>query len=119
MDSNVIMAGSGDKQSFIVCRNSQGTEVRASLLRLTRYLVVFEVYNPYSILQLSEVLGDFKIIMNERMVYSGRAVITNLVNTGIMVICEATLDEAWLDVDLFSSVNQPNKLQAEFAEFIR
>lgn len=119
MDTKVISTASGEKDSFIVCRNSQGMEVRASMLRLTRYLVVFEVYNPYSILQLSEVLSEFKIIMNDRLVYSGRAVVSNLVNTGILLVCEATLDESWLDVDLFSPVNQRAKLQQEFSDFLR
>jgi extracellular factor (EF) 3-hydroxypalmitic acid methyl ester biosynthesis protein len=110
---------SGEKDTFIVCCNSQGAEVRATLLRLTRSLVVFEAYNPYSILQLSEVLSDFKIIMNERVVYSGRAVVSNLVNTGIMLVCEATLDESWLEIDLFSTANQREKLRADFAEFAK
>jgi extracellular factor (EF) 3-hydroxypalmitic acid methyl ester biosynthesis protein len=86
---------------------------------MTRYLVVFEVYNPYSILQLSEVLSDFKIIMNERLVYSGRAVVSNLVNTGTVLVCEVTLDESWLDVDIFSSVNQRERLRGEFTEFLK
>ncbi len=107
------------KDTFIICRNSQGTEFRATLLRLTRYTVVFEVYNPYSILQLSEVLTDFKIIMNDRMVYSGRAVVSNLVNTGILLVCECTLEDGWLDVDIFTSIHQKDKLQGEFAEFLR
>jgi extracellular factor (EF) 3-hydroxypalmitic acid methyl ester biosynthesis protein len=64
MDSKLITSSSGDKDSFILARNSQGLEVRAGVLRLTRYLVVFEVYNPYSIIQLSEVLSDFKIVIN-------------------------------------------------------
>jgi len=97
----------------------QGTEVRASPLRLTRYLIVFEVYNPYSILQLSEVLSDFKIIMADRLVYSGRAVVSNLVNTGIVLVCEATLDDSWLDVDVFAPVTQPAKLHEEFTEFLK
>lgn len=119
MEANSGANISGARDSFIVCRNSQGAEVRASMLRLTRFLVVFEVYNPYSILQLSEVLSEFKIIMSDRLVYSGRAVVSNLVNTGIMLVCEASLDESWLDVDLFSPINQKDKLRSEFAEFIR
>lgn len=118
MDTNLI-TGQGARDSFIVCRNSQGLEVRASLLRLSRYLVVFEVYNPYSLLQLSEVLSEFKIVITDRVVYSGRAVITNLVNAGIMIVCEATLDESWLDVDIFTAMNQPKRLQTEFLEFIK
>ncbi len=118
MDSNLITS-SGERDSFILARNSQGIEVRAGVLRLTRYLAVFEVYNPYSILQLSEVLSDFKIVINDRIMYSGRAVVSNVVNTGIMLVCEATLDESWLDIDLFSSVTTPNRLRAEFAQFVQ
>ncbi len=119
MDSNLITSSSGERDSFILARNSQGIEVRAGVLRLTRYLAVFEVYNPYSILQLSEVLSDFKIVINDRIMYSGRAVVSNVVNTGIMLVCEATLDESWLDIDLFSSVTTPNRLRAEFAQFVQ
>jgi hypothetical protein len=71
MDNKISFQGGGDKDSLIVCRNSQGLEVRATPLRMTRHLVVFEVYNPYSILQLSEVLNEFQIIVNERLIYSG------------------------------------------------
>ena len=119
MDSKLITSSSGEKDSFILARNSQGLEVRAGVLRLTRYLAVFEVYNPYSILQLSEVLSDFKIVINDRIMYSGRAVISNVVNTGIMLVCEATLDDSWLDVDQFTSVTTPNRLREEFGQFIQ
>lgn len=114
------LVSTGERLSFIICRNSQGVEVRGTLHRLTRYLGVFEVYNPYSIVQLSEVLNDFRIMMNERVVYSGRAVIANLVNTGIMLICEASLsDEGWIDIDILSPSQNKNRLLADFAEFLR
>ena len=89
-----------ERDSIIVCRTSQGYSVRATPLRITRDVVAFEVYNPYSILQLSEVLKEFRIIVNDQLIYSGRATVSSLVNTGSMLVCEATLDEAWLDVDL-------------------
>jgi extracellular factor (EF) 3-hydroxypalmitic acid methyl ester biosynthesis protein len=110
----------GDHLSFIVCRTAQGAEVRGTLHRLTRFMAVFEIYNPYSILQLSEVLTDFRVFMNERVVYSARAVIANLVNTGIIVICEASLiEEGWIDIDLFSPVHKRDTLLREFGEFIQ
>lgn len=113
------MSISTGKDTLILCRNSQGVEFRATLLRLTRHILVCEVYNPYSILQLSEVLSDFRIIMKDRMVYSGKAVVSNLVNTGILLICECTLEDQWLDVDLFTSIHQKGKLQNEFADFLK
>ncbi len=92
-------------QCVITCRNSQGTELTANLLRVKRYSVVFEVYNPYSILQSSEVLSNFRIMASRRLLYDGKAVISNLLNTGIVLVCEAMLDEGWVEVDFLSGVS--------------
>src|ERR1043166_4853412 len=121
MKSNIksSVAQLGPRDSIIVCRTSQGYEVRATPLRITRNVVAFEVYNPYSILQLSELLQEFKIVVNDRLIYSGRATVSNLINTGVMLVCEATLDEAWLDVDLFALVTEPKKLQEDFTDFLK
>ncbi|MCW5556638.1 MAG: class I SAM-dependent methyltransferase [Verrucomicrobiae bacterium] len=104
---------------LITCRNSQGIEVRATPLRMTRHVAVFEVYNPFSILQLSEVLSPFAILVNDRMIYSGRAVVSGLVNTGILLVCEVSLDDvAWLDVDVFSPTGQRERLAGDFELFL-
>jgi len=105
-------------QSVIKCRNSQGMEVQANLLRLTRYSVVFEVYNPYSILQLSEVLSDFRILANRRLIYRGKAVVSNLLNTGLVLVCEASLEDGWQEVDFLSGVTGEADLGSQFAGFM-
>ncbi|MBV8330769.1 MAG: methyltransferase domain-containing protein [Verrucomicrobia bacterium] len=111
-------SGQKERESFLICRNSQGVQIRASILRLTRYIVAFEVYNPYSILQSSEVLSGFQIFVNTHMVYAGRAVVRSLINTGIYLVAEADLNDGWLGVDLFSPVKQRERLLAEFHEFL-
>ncbi|MCC6235560.1 MAG: class I SAM-dependent methyltransferase [Verrucomicrobiales bacterium] len=103
---------------LVTCRNSLGAPVRATPVRLSRYTALLEIYNPHSILQLSEVLGEFRINIGERCVYAGRGVVSSIVNTGIMVMCEVTLDDGWLDVDLFSPIAQPERLKEEFQGFI-
>jgi extracellular factor (EF) 3-hydroxypalmitic acid methyl ester biosynthesis protein len=118
MNSPGFPTGTGDRETLISCRNSQGAEIRATPVRLTRYTVVLEVYNPFSILQLSEVLSEFRIRIGERLAYDGRAVVSNIVNAGIMVLCEATLEESWLEIDLFSPISQPDRLRTEFTEFM-
>jgi extracellular factor (EF) 3-hydroxypalmitic acid methyl ester biosynthesis protein len=95
---------SESSQSVIVCRNSQGIELTANLLRIERYSVVFEVYNPYSILQMSEVLSDFRIMAARRLIYHGKAVVSKLLNTGIVLVCEAKLEEGWMEVDFNAGV---------------
>lgn len=104
-----------ENDSLILCENSQGTSMRGSLLRLTRYVATFEVYNPYSILQLSEILANFKIIISGKTAYSGRATVSSLVNTGLVLVCEASLDdESWLEVDVLSPGVQLERLASDF-----
>jgi extracellular factor (EF) 3-hydroxypalmitic acid methyl ester biosynthesis protein len=86
---------------LITFRNSQDQFVHGTLLKLTRTSLVFEVYNPYSIVQLSEVLSDVTISRGDRAIYEGRAVVSNLVNTGLMLIVSTTLVDPWTElVDL-------------------
>jgi extracellular factor (EF) 3-hydroxypalmitic acid methyl ester biosynthesis protein len=107
------------KVSLVFCSNSQGMELRGSLLRLTRYLAVFEAYNPAAVLRLSEVLGDFKIIVNDRTIYSGRAVLSGLINAGTVMVCEVKLDEAGFCIASFSPTNGEPYLRAGFSEFLQ
>lgn len=110
---------SESSQSVITCRNSQGTELTANLLRIKRYSVVFEVYNPYSILQTSEVLSDFRIMASRRLLYHGKAVVSNLLNTGIVLVCEATLEDGWVEVDFLSTVSGKGDLTTQFGAFMQ
>ena len=114
----MISSDSG-KESFIICRNSQGSVVRATVLRMTRHTVTFEVYNPYSILQNSEVLSEFKIFVGERLIYSGKAVVSGIVNTGLLLICEVSLGSSWLDIDFYSSLYHNKSLQPDFEKFLK
>src|SRR4051794_33884596 len=99
-------------ETLISCENSQGMEIRASVIRLSRHVVVFEVYSPFPLLRLSEALNNFRILLAERPVYLGRAVVTNLVNGGPVAMCEATLGDSWLDIDLEAGQNGDSGLRA-------
>src|ERR1043166_2254728 len=103
---------------LVVCQNSQGVEILATPLRINRYQIAFETYTPHLVLRTSEVLSDFKIRFGERVVYAGRAVVSGLVNTGASLICEATLEEMWLDVELSPTGEEKQGLPKQFEEFI-
>ncbi len=118
MENKVAPAPLVEKDSFIVCRNSHGMPVRGTLIHFSNQNSIFEVYNPFSILQLSEVLSDFKIMMGDRTLYVGRAVVSSLANTGIMLVCEVTLVDPWHDVDILSILSDENALRDEVARFV-
>lgn len=101
--------------SSVVCKTGNGTELHSTLLRFSRRQVVVEIYDPHIVLRMSEVLEEVKICVNGRQLYSGKAVIRNLVNTGSTMICEATLEETWSDEDFLPGENAAEN----FREFFR
>ncbi len=111
------MTNSSPSNNSVSCENSQGHVLNASMLRVHRYSVSFEVCNPFCSLQLSEVLRNFCIHMNGHLVYVGEAVVSSIVNTGAVLVCEATLSSGWKEVDFFASA-QRGALVTQFDEFV-
>lgn len=85
--------------SVVLFNNSQGKSASGTLLHITRTHIVFEVYNPYSVVQMSEVLQQFRVMRGDRLIYKGHASVTGLVHTGLMVIVSSTLLDTWMDLD--------------------
>ena len=83
----------------ITFRNSQHEAVRGTLTNVQRRSLVMEIYNPYSIVQVSEVLSDLTIRSGERSIYKGKAVVTSLLNTGLMAVVSVALVDEWTDLN--------------------
>jgi len=88
-------AASFADSELVTFHNSQGVKARGTLLKLSQNYIVFEIYNPYSIVQLSEVLSDLTITRADKQIYNGKAVVTSIVNTGIILIVSATLSDSY------------------------
>jgi extracellular factor (EF) 3-hydroxypalmitic acid methyl ester biosynthesis protein len=84
----------------ITFKNSQGEATRGTLVTLQRRSLVMEIYNPYSIVQLSEVLEELQVRAgSERSIYKGKAVVVSLLNTGLMAIVSVTLIDEWNELN--------------------
>jgi extracellular factor (EF) 3-hydroxypalmitic acid methyl ester biosynthesis protein len=99
--------------SEVVFQSAEGVEWRARLVRLTRQTAAFEATNLAAALRTSEVLANFKITAAGRVLYLGRAVVSNLVHAGGSLICEAKLDELGPDTAFFLP---PAEASADFAQ---
>ena len=84
--------------SVITFKNGQGISARGTLLTSSQKTIVFEVYNPCIIVKLSEVLDELSLAVGSDLVYRGKAVVSNLVNTGLMLVVSATLVDSWADL---------------------
>jgi extracellular factor (EF) 3-hydroxypalmitic acid methyl ester biosynthesis protein len=82
----------------VTFRNSQGEAARGTVTSLQRRSLVMEIYNPYSIVQVSEVLNELNIRSGDRSIYKGKAVVVSLLNTGLMAVVSVTLIDEWNDL---------------------
>lgn len=100
-------------------QNSEGAKLQAKLIRVTRFLAVFEVYDANLVLRTSESLSHFRIVLGDRQIYAGRASLRSQINDGSKIICEVTLDEgSWANSEFAVDMFQTGRLQEHFKKFI-
>lgn len=93
--------------------------MRGVPLRIERHSVVFELYNPKVMPQVSESLVKFEIKLQNLAIYSGHAVVLNLMDVGTKIVCEATLAEAaWCRTPLARDTIEDNTLAQKFSQFV-
>ena len=102
--------------STVAFSNSQGTTGRGTLIHITRKVIVYEVYNPYSIVQVSETLNNIKVMRGDRIVYNGSGIVTYIVATGLMSIVTVAFSDAWVD---FNKLMPGVGLKHEVERFIK
>ncbi len=115
-----VASPSGEKESYVTFQTAEGVKLRGALSRVTRHTAVFELYNPGVTPRFSEVLDAFTIVMQSRAVYSGRAVVSKVLDAGTKVVCEVTLDETgWTDLNFGLLFEQDGQMAKEFKNFLR
>lgn len=97
-------------------RNAEGEAVRGTIINLQRKSMVMEVYNPYSIVQVSEVLNELTVRFGSNVAYQGKAVVISLVNTGLTAIVSVTLIDEWRALN--NVVVVPGAVGAEAQAFV-
>lgn len=96
--------------------NTQGEAARGTIVNLQRKSLVMEVYNPYSIVQVSEVLRDLTVRMGTVSAYVGKAVVISMVNTGLTAVVSVTLIDEWRE--LSETVLLPGAVGREASKFV-
>jgi extracellular factor (EF) 3-hydroxypalmitic acid methyl ester biosynthesis protein len=106
-------------ENEVTFRTMDGTESRANLSRLNRHLVTFQAHHLAATLRTSEVLNNFKITGSGRVLYFGRAVVSNVVNTGDALVAEAKLDCLGPDTAYFLPPGPGSQLSAAYDHFFQ
>jgi len=102
---------------MVTFRNAEGEAARGTIVNLQRKSIVMEVYNPYSILQVSEVLRDVTVRFGIHIAYQGKAVVISLVNTGLTIVASVTLIDEWSELNDVMYVQ--GSVRAEAQRFVK
>jgi len=107
-------------ENEVAFQTAEGVECRARLARLTRHGLTFEADNLAATLRTSEVLANFKITASSRVIYFGRAVVSNVIHTGDALVCEAKLDDLGSDTAFFlPPTESPANLEKAYDAFFQ
>ena len=110
-------AASGNEVSF---QAADGSELRAGLGRLTAHTAVFDAGHLATTLRASEVLNNFKIFTGNRVIYFGRAVVSNVMQTDASLLCEAKLVNLGSETAFFlPSTESPANLEEAYKSFFQ
>ena len=101
---------------LVTFTSSDGTESVGRLDRWSRHAASFIVQAMGISLRVSEVLVDFRITLEGRTAYSGRATVSGLVQVSTGLACEVTLEDSWLDLHI-PAVGQEDTLKEAFLQF--
>ena len=88
-------------ENEVTFQTADGKEFQAWLTRLTRHAATFEADDFAAGLRASEVLANFKITAGGRVIYFGRAVVSNVLHAGDTLLCEAKLDDLGAETAYF------------------
>jgi extracellular factor (EF) 3-hydroxypalmitic acid methyl ester biosynthesis protein len=105
--------------SLVTFQTSEGLGLRGTLHRLTPDQAVFETYAPEPVLRMSEVLTDFTLMRYERPFYSGKAVVSNLIQAGPCTVCSAQLEQPCGEAEAMACPANAGEAVAGFEEFMR
>jgi extracellular factor (EF) 3-hydroxypalmitic acid methyl ester biosynthesis protein len=107
------------KEDFLIFWKGKSADIRALPLRFNRFAAVFELWGDDDSLRLSEAIDCFRIVVQGRALYMGRAVVHNLIDTGSTSVCEVTLDDAaWRDLAFDAAMTLAGRLGGQFKEFL-
>lgn len=80
--------------------SGHGAQGEGRLVRLGRFEVVFNVFGPENVLRTSEAINKLKITSGGRVLYDGRATVSNLVNLPGGVTCQVDLEDPGVHVPM-------------------
>lgn len=105
-------------ETEVTFQAAAGVPQRGFPLHFNRHTVVWEHYHPAGAPRLSANLENFKIIFQQRSIYAGRAVVSNVLDAGAKIICHATLEETGWAGPGFGAAITPAQLPQEFHRFL-
>ncbi len=104
----------------VVFQAGESIVLRGVPLRIQRHSVVFELYNPAATPLASENFPNFEITLQEHTIYSGRAVMSSVVDISTKLVCEAALHEAgWRDTPRVNDTTSNGDLAGGYKQFVQ
>jgi extracellular factor (EF) 3-hydroxypalmitic acid methyl ester biosynthesis protein len=106
------------KETRVTFAAPDNVKLQGVPLHITRHGAVFELVDASFIPRCSETLVDFEIISQSRAIYSGRAVVRNVLNAGKKTVCEVTLaEDFWKEANITAEKIRSGMFRKDISDF--
>ena len=109
------------QESQVSFETAEGIKLHGAITHFTRQSATCEIFGDLVGLRMSEALKNFQINVRGHTIYSGRAVISSLMDGGGNMFCEVVLEESlWTGPQLIPTLKPADKsaLGNKFKEFL-
>jgi extracellular factor (EF) 3-hydroxypalmitic acid methyl ester biosynthesis protein len=101
-------------EALVTARTVRGSEIHGTPVRLSQDAIVFETYSGGAVVQSSEILTEFTVVLRDWTLHLGRAVVRSVMDTGPALLCEVAIEDTWHDL---AKIPGPGELGEGFQHF--
>jgi extracellular factor (EF) 3-hydroxypalmitic acid methyl ester biosynthesis protein len=110
--------GGLELENTVVSESGPDGAFQGRLVRLTRHVAVFELYDSAPPIRLSENINDLTVYSADRRAYHGRGTVTSLVDAGACLMCEVQLDPQLFTVEFLAALSDGTSYANSFLDFM-
>jgi extracellular factor (EF) 3-hydroxypalmitic acid methyl ester biosynthesis protein len=107
----------GNITKLVSFKDVSGNEQVGVLANFSKYGIAFELQENNLIFRISDAIENFRVIINDQLVYHGKVTIVNLRETAGRLLVGTTLNDAWLDVEKIFFLEKKADVENDFQQF--
>lgn len=108
----------GNLVKYVSLKDDAGIEYVCDILNVSKYGIAFRIQKDNVIFKISSVIRNFRVIINNEVIFRGDAVISHITEAGNQVIIGAEFREELFHIEKISSLKKKASLKPNIISYV-